>query len=88
MKTSRTNFPDATQTPGSSPPPGRTPQRLRMVTLALALLVSLGALFYVIQRREPRGAHTQEGKKDVYYCPMHPSYHWDKPSLFGKLACE
>src|SRR5579871_5658668 len=66
--------------------PSRTPRRrrLRFVLFLVLIGVSFAALVYVI--RHPKsgpastsGIHQRADAKSEYYCPMHPSFHQDKP---------
>lgn len=66
--------------------PGTTPRRRRMRFLLLLVLigVAFAALVYVIQHPKSgpsnaTGMHQRAEAKTEYYCPMHPSYHQDKP---------
>jgi RND family efflux transporter MFP subunit len=57
--------------------------RIRKISLVGLLILAVTAFaYFVIVRRQPRHemAMGQAGsQKDVYYCPMHPTYHSDKP---------
>src|SRR6266700_4570818 len=59
-------------------------RRLRFLVLFVLIAVSFAALVYVI--RHPKsgpsngaGVHQHAEAKTEYYCPMHPSFHQDKP---------
>lgn len=57
--------------------------RTRKIILTLVLVAAVGAFGYVaFSRRQPGRIHSQQAAKSTaedYYCPMHPTYHSDKP---------
>jgi Cu(I)/Ag(I) efflux system membrane fusion protein len=60
-----------------------TRYRRRTLTLVSLLLVAVAALAWFIleapHASSPKFASRAAAEKDVYYCPMHTSYHSDKP---------
>src|SRR5438445_1949686 len=57
--------------------------RLRKISLLALLVLAVAAFAYIaVVRRQPRhemAAGQAANQKDVYYCPMHKTYHSDKP---------
>src|SRR5260370_10175500 len=57
--------------------------RFRKISLLALLVLAVAAFAYVaLVRRQPRHEMAMgqaAPEKDVYYCPMHKTYHSDKP---------
>src|SRR5437660_12608434 len=57
--------------------------RLRKISLLALLVLAVAAFAYIaVVRRQPRHQMAMgqaAPEKDVYYCPMHKTYHSDKP---------
>ncbi len=83
MNTDQNDSTDSPLTPGE-PGRARLRHRTRVLLLVALIGVSFAALVYFI--RHPKAAphtatqeHQHSEAKADYYCPMHPSYHSDKP---------
>ena len=64
--------------------PGTRPRRhLRLLAMLVLLGIAFAALIYFTRRagpnRQTASEQTRVEEKSDYYCPMHPSYHSDKP---------
>jgi membrane fusion protein, copper/silver efflux system len=61
----------------------RESRKRRTLILGVVLLAAVGALLYFISQKRPSTskdyAASHAEAKDVYYCPMHPSFRSDKP---------
>jgi hypothetical protein len=55
--------------------------RIRKLSIAgvLVLAVAAFAYFGIVRRQSRQPAGVAQAGKDVYYCPMHKTYHSDKP---------
>src|SRR5215471_7328986 len=58
-----------------------SPSRIRNISLAGLLVVAVAAFTYfgIVRRQARQAAETVQAGKDVYYCPMHKTYHSDQP---------
>jgi membrane fusion protein, copper/silver efflux system len=63
------------------PPPKR--KMVRRLILGALLVGAFAAFFYFISQKRPAkeaaASHTDAHQKELYYCPMHPSFRSDKP---------
>ena len=64
--------------------------RIRKISLVGLLMVAVMAFVYFAmirhQQRHDMAMGQAATEKDVYYCPMHKTYHSDKPGSFPSAA--
>src|SRR5262245_1447381 len=63
----------------------RSNSQIRKIAIGLGVLVVVGGAGFFAWKSKGRNqasaesASTEQGHKEVYYCPMHPNYKSDKP---------